>query len=221
MKSKLNWNLVKNVKSVFRSLCKKWSNCYFYFFFREKWLCCCHTIILLSTCRKKVDDYCSNYILLEICVWLRNCRTTLIENDLWRSSGPTPCSGKAGCSGPALEHLQGWRLFSTSVYLFLYSVTPPAQSWCLDRTSCVPVCAHCFLPWHRVQLSRAWLCHLCTFSSCFIDVDGSSPASSRLNSLSFLRFSSQEWFSLVPDGLGGPLLDSFSMSTNILNILLF
>ena len=37
--------------------------------------------------------------------------------------------------------------------------------WCVEGTSCVSVCAHCFWSCHWAPLKRAWLCPLCTLPS--------------------------------------------------------
>lgn len=68
-------------------------------------------------------------------------------------------------------------------------------SQCSDRTSRVPVNAHCLLSWHWAPMKRAWLRSLCTLPSVFRHIDKISPEPPLLQagqSQLSLRLSSQQ-----------------------------
>ena len=98
----------------------------------------------------------------------QNHRMVGVGRDLWRSSGPTTLLMQRHLKQivqdyvkAAFEYLWKWRLHNLSVQPVPVLSHPRSKKvLCLDRTSCISVCARCPRSYHWTPLKRVWLCLL-------------------------------------------------------------
>jgi len=149
----------------------------------KKWEACCSswpvTLLDMHTVRENVELMKKKIALFDI-LSVFNYNPSLPIHKImesqngWDWQGPLSSSGPttapSGTPEPRPRPTSRWLLKVSEEQtphggLCQCSITCTAQkcSWCSEGTSCVPVCAHCLLSWHRAPPRRAWLCPLCRF----------------------------------------------------------
>lgn len=109
---------------------------------------------------------------------VRKCLEITQSHNGWDWIGPLSLSGSTPAQAGtdkgthihvqvAAEDLQGGHSTVSLGNLHQCSITAQwrSASRCSDRTSHIPVCAHCLLTWHWEPMKRAWLHLLCMLPS--------------------------------------------------------